>query len=129
MSRKFRKRWLASASLAAALGMSASPAKAESQETAAKPKESSKLNLAGLAAVLQAASDRKQTGPEVTLKKDAYLHSRPTGPETRSNVLHAGTVLRKSKNQIVNANGSWRHVETREGMDGWVNEFDLDPDP
>ncbi|GEM_PF-5015292 len=92
------------------------------------PKPAATLNLAGLAAVLQAASDRKQSGTEVTLKKDVYLHGRPTGEASKSGVLHAGTVVRKSKRQIVNASGSWRHVETRDGTDGWLSELDLDPD-
>jgi len=85
------------------------------------------INLARLAAVLQAATDRKQAGDEVILKKDAYIHGRPTGDATKGSVLPAGTVLRKSKRQIVNATGSWRHIETRDGINGWMYELDLDP--
>lgn len=91
-------------------------------------KSNSTLNLAGLTAVLQAASDRKQSGAEVTLKKDVLLHDRPIGAASEGGILHAGTVVRKSKRQIVNSSGSWRHVETREGLDGWLSELDLDPD-
>lgn len=85
------------------------------------------INLAGLAAVLKAASDRKQLlGTEITLKKDAPLHGRPTGDAARSGILPAGTVLRQSKRQVVNATGTWRHVESRDGrVDGWVHELDL----
>lgn len=91
-------------------------------------KEAQPLNLARLAAVLQAASERKQSGAEVTLKKDIHLRGRPTGEALESSLLPAGTVVRKSKRQVVNASGSWRHIETRDGNDGWIHDFDLDPD-
>lgn len=92
------------------------------------PKPASNLNLARLATILQAASDRKQSGSEVTLKKDARLHGRPTGEVAEGSILPAGTVVRKSKRQIVNASGSWRHIETRDGNDGWLQELDFDPE-
>jgi hypothetical protein len=86
------------------------------------------LNLARLATILQAASDRKQSGSEVTLKKDARLHGRPTGDVAEGSILPAGTVVRKSKRQVVNASGAWRHIETRDGNDGWLHELDFDPE-
>lgn len=92
------------------------------------PKEAQPLNLARLAAVLQAASERKQSGSEVILKKDIRLRGRPTGEALESSLLPAGTVVRKSKRQVVNASGSWRHIETRDGNDGWIHDFDIDPD-
>lgn len=89
---------------------------------------SAPLNLAGLAAVLRAASERKQSGDEVTLKRDVQLRGRPTGENLQGEILRAGTVVRRSKRQVVNASGTWRHIETRGGMDGWLSELDLDPE-
>lgn len=86
------------------------------------------LNLAGLAAVLRAASERKQSGDEVTLKRDVQLRGRPTAEKMQGEILRAGTVVRKSKRQVVNASGTWRHIETRGGLDGWLSEFDFDPE-
>ncbi len=128
MSQRFKRNALGMVILGAAMTASAPNAWADSvnAQAASKPAPNA-VNLAGLAAVLQAASDRKQSGTEVTLKKDAYLHGRPTGDAAQGSVLPAGTVVRQSKRQVVNANGAWRHVETRDGNDGWMYELDLDP--
>lgn len=86
------------------------------------------LNLARLEAVLRAASERKQAGDEITLKKPVYLRGRPTGQAAEGSLLPAGTLVRRSKRQIVNASGTWHRLETRDGIDGWVHDFDLDPE-
>lgn len=91
-------------------------------------KEVAPLNLARLEAVLRAASERKQSGDEITLKKPVYLRGRPTGAAAEGSLLPAGTIVRKSKRQIVNASGIWHHIETREGNDGWIHDFELAPE-
>ena len=127
MSQKINKRSLHIALLTVGILAAVPVAFADGANTSSGAKSSaSTINLAGLAAVLKAASDRKQSGTEITLKKDAFLHGRPTGDEAKSGVIPAGTILRQSKKQLVNATGTWRHVETRDGrVDGWVHELDL----
>lgn len=128
MDRKHQNSGLQAALLAAAMIAFAPMVWADSVNAQAASNANDKtINLAGLSAVLRAASDRKQSGDEVTLKNDIYLQGRPTGDNNHNNVLHAGTVVRQSKNHVVNATGTWRHVETRDGNDGWVHELDLEP--
>jgi hypothetical protein len=127
MSRK-HKETLASAVLFATVLVISSPSSwADGNRTQSAKSEPTPINLAGLAAVLRAASERKQSGSEVTLKKDTYLRGRPTNDAGESNMLPAGTVVRQSKTHVVNAAGAWRHVETRGGIDGWLYEVDLEP--
>lgn len=83
--------------------------------------------MASLRAVLQAASARKRTGSNATLRNNVYLHGRPTGDGALAGLVPAGTVVRQSAMHVVNAAGTWRHVETMEGADGWLLEADLDP--
>lgn len=126
MSHKLSKKSLQIALLTVGIMIVAPVAFADGSNESGTKSPAATINLAGLAAVLKAASDRKQTGTEITLKKDAFLHGRPTGDEAKSGVLPAGTILRQSKKQLVNATGTWRHVETRDGrVDGWVHELDL----
>lgn len=101
---------------------------AEGSSVKESGKETAPLNLARLEAVLRAASERKQAGDEIILKKPVYLRGRPTGAAVEGSLLPAGTLVRKSKRQIVNAAGTWHHIETRDGSDGWIHDFELDPE-
>jgi hypothetical protein len=83
-------------------------------------------SMAALAGLLQAARDRKQTGPEVALRNSVYLRSRPTSDAAKANLLPAGTIVRECKNKVVNAAGAWRHIETLQGDHGWLFESDLE---
>ena len=126
MSRKYKAAVLAA--LASVLVLPLPPAFAAGKASSPVIKQPGDvIDMAALAAALQAARDRKQSGDEVTLKKDVHLRGRPTGEPATGSVLHAGTVVRRSQKPLVNGSGSWRHIETRDGVDGWLYEDDLDP--
>jgi hypothetical protein len=126
MSRAKQKRVIHKVFLTAGLMAASQWVLADETANATRARTGANPNdMAALSAVLSAASARKQLGIEVVLLNDAYLHDRPTGDVDTHNKLRAGTIVRQSKKPLTNATGTWRHVETSSGNDGWMHEADL----